>query len=185
MFVVAALIVSAASAGNPADEASGMATAIIKKGSSIKLFYKAPEQSTVRVTIYNSIGNLVYSETLKEVDGFMRPYNFDKMPYGDYRIVVNNGSSRRTEHVHYSLEGIAHMASMVRLEDGKKYLLVVPNRSDDRLTISVTNDRGDTLHTSKHELQGDFSTVLNVEDLDGNFTVTVMDSKGVSKSFNY
>lgn len=181
--MIAAFTVSAASAIDPA-EASAMATAIVRNGSSVKLFYKSAEQSNVRVTIYNEESILVYAETVKQTDGFVRPYRFENLPYGDYRIVITNGQSRRVEHVNYSNKGVAHLASMVRME-GKKYLLIVPNKSTEWLLITVTNDKGVTLHSSTHELEGDFSTVLNVEDLDGHFTVSIMDSKGEAKSFSY
>lgn len=182
--MIAAFTVSAASAIDPA-EASTMATAIVRNGSSVKLFYKSAEASNVRVTIYNEESILVYAETVKQTDGFVRPYRFENLPYGDYRIVISNGRSRRVEHVNYSNKGVVHLASMVRMEEGKKYLLIVPNKSTERLLITVTNDKGVTLHTSTHELEGDFSTVLNVEDLDGHFTVSIMDSKGEAKSFSY
>jgi hypothetical protein len=47
---------------NP-NAATGMA--IMKNGTTVKLFYKGTKQADVKVSIYNAANTLVYSETIK------------------------------------------------------------------------------------------------------------------------
>ncbi len=76
--------------------------AVIKSNTaSFKLIYKAEAASDVRVKIFDSRDVLVFSETIRKSDGFIRPYNFENLPEGTYSIRIDNGSNWMTETVTY------------------------------------------------------------------------------------
>src|SRR5579864_5552739 len=63
------------------------------KGSTLfKLYYKSENAGRVKITIEDEKGNTVFSETMKNADGFVRPYNFQELPEGQYTIAVEDES---------------------------------------------------------------------------------------------
>src|SRR6478735_4944660 len=66
---------------------------IRSSATSYKLIYKSELQSDVKVEIYDSRNQIVFSETIKMSDGFARPYNFGSLNDGKYTIRVDNGSN--------------------------------------------------------------------------------------------
>lgn len=179
---IVALTVGAAMANDPTSKTG---TALIKNGSVVKLFYKGTTQATVKVSILNERGALVFTETVRNTDGFSRPYNFSDLQYGAYTVEVDNGVSRNIEHVDYSTQGIVKFATVIKLKDENRYMLLVPNKSSEKLHITVLDSEGNKVHSSVRRLSGDFGTILNVEELNGPFTVLVEDSTGSMKSFSY
>ena len=179
---IVALTVSVAMANDPT---SVTGTALVKSGSIVKLFYKGETNATVKVSILNERGALVFTETLRNTDGFSRPYNFSDLQYGAYTVEVDNGIRRNVEHVNYSAQGIVKFATVIKLKDENRYMLLVPNKSPEKLHITILDSNGNKVHSSVRSLSGDFGTILNVEELNGPFTVLVEDSTGSMKSFRY
>ncbi len=95
IFIVLLAISSAVSARrmDKPEEASTMA--VTKSGSLVKLFYKGVKDCNVKVTITNSENQIVFEELIKQVDGFMRPYNFSELPEGDYTIKLVDHLERK------------------------------------------------------------------------------------------
>lgn len=179
---IVALTVSVAMANDPT---SLTGTALIKNGSIVKLFYKGTAPTTVKVSILNAKGALVFSETVKNTDGFSRPYNFSDLTYGEYTVEVDNGVSHNVEYVDYTAEGIVKSATMIKLKNENRYMLLVPNKSTAKLNITVVDANGNEVHHSARTLNGDFGTILNVEELNGPFKVRLKDSTGRIKTFEY
>ncbi len=73
----------------------------MKNGSTFKLFYKGAQQSDVKVLILNDENQIVYSEKIKNTDGFARPYNFSNLPEGHYSIQIKDNAGIRTETVNH------------------------------------------------------------------------------------
>src|ERR1051325_6358518 len=64
-----------------------------------KLYYQAEKAGTVKVSIKNEHNETVYKETLHKVDAFIRPYNFEGLPEGQYTIVVEDEAGKAIEKV--------------------------------------------------------------------------------------
>ncbi|GJM62487.1 carboxypeptidase-like regulatory domain-containing protein [Persicobacter diffluens] len=56
-----------------------------------KVLYMANMDSKVSVSIYNEAGVLVAKTTVKDKDGFLKPFRFESMPAGEYTVVVKDG----------------------------------------------------------------------------------------------
>src|SRR3954469_3051791 len=50
--------------------------------------YKPVKATNVKVSIVNGSGNTIFSEMLKNTEGFMRPYNFSGLAEGIYTIEI-------------------------------------------------------------------------------------------------
>ena len=167
---------------NP-NAATGMA--IMKNGTTVKLFYKGTKQTDVKVSIYNAANTLVYSETIKNVDGFVRPYNFTNLEEGEYSIELLGENGRQVERVIYKLGKVQKLANVMHVTgEPNKYILTVANKGQDVLTIKIYGDKGVLLYSKTEEVNGDFAQVYNLDKYNGGLTFEVSDSKGVTKSLN-
>jgi hypothetical protein len=167
---------------NP-NAATGMA--IMKNGTTIKLFYKGTKQADVKVSIYNASNTLVYSETIKNVDGFVRPYNFTNLEEGEYSIELLGENGRQVERVVYKLGKVEKLANVMQVTgETNKYILSVANKGQDVLTIKIYGDKGVLLYSKTENVNGDFAQVYNLDKYNGSLTFEVSDSKGVTKSLS-
>lgn len=163
--------------------ATGMA--IMKNGSTVKLFYKGTKQTDVKVSIYNAANTLVYSETIKNVDGFVRPYNFTNLEEGEYSIELLGENGRQVERVIYKLGKVEKLANVMHVTgEPNKYILSVANKGQDVLTIRIYGDKGVLLYSQTENVNGDFAQVYNLDKYNGSLTFEVSDSKGVTKSLS-
>lgn len=152
---------------------------VLKKGSVIQLFYRGEERGRVKVTIYNEDGRLVYSEVIRNIEEFMRPYNFSKMPEGVYAIEVEgeNGKTFRTvEHRTKSEQRVAHLTQMKDMPN--RYVLLVPNKGHDVLTIRILDEENHLLYKEVKAVEGDFAGLYKLERANGHPTFEVTDSQG-------
>jgi hypothetical protein len=128
IMVMAGVLVSAFAWAGGLKSESGMAV-VKSNASSYKLIYKAELASNVKVEIINADNKVVFSEIIKNSDGFARPYNFGSLPEGDYTIRLDNGSNWLSEKVSYRQGEVQKLAHLVTLKDGR-YLLTVPGLGD-------------------------------------------------------
>ena len=81
---------------------SPVGMSVMKYKNIVKVFYKGEQPGKVKVTIYNAHGRAVYNETMRNIEDFMRPYNFSYLPAGDYTIEVSDAKGKRTQKVNYA-----------------------------------------------------------------------------------
>jgi hypothetical protein len=62
-----------------------------------KLVYRSEEASDVVITILNKDEKVVFMEVIKKSDGFVRPYNFKKLPVGQYTFRIESESASHAE----------------------------------------------------------------------------------------
>ena len=160
----------------------GTGMAVVKaNATSYKLFYKAEEAADVKVQIFNANDKLVFSETIKKSAGFIRPYNFESLAEGEYTIRIDNGSNWLTETVDYHAGQFDALAHLVSLKDGK-YLLTVADNGEERLTVRIFNNEGQTLYTKVNKINGDFGQVYNLSQIEGPVTFEITSKGGASRT---
>lgn len=169
---------------NPASSVNGVG--VMKTGSLVKVFYKASTLSNVRVTIYNASNRAVFSEVIKKVGGFLRPYNFEGLPYGEYTIEVEDNHQRTVERVDYQSEKVKQLAKLVKVsgEEGK-FLLMIPNKTQNKLTIRIFSENGNLLHIEEKETNSDFMGLYNLASLESKFYFLITDEKGDAREIVY
>ncbi len=67
-----------------------------------KLIYAGEKLSAVNLTIYNSKGDVVYQETVRNIKGFIRPVNFKGMRADTYTIMVKSGEQKAEAKIDYA-----------------------------------------------------------------------------------
>ena len=179
--LLAILLISGITLANASDNPR-ITTAVMKNGSTFKLFYKGGQQSDVKVLILNDENQIVYSEKINNTNGFARPYNFSNLPEGHYSIQVKDKAGIRTETVNHQAEKQEKTMHLLRLDGTGKYVLSVPSQGKQDLSITIFNDLNEVLYESDEKINGDFARIYNLGDQTNKYRFVVTDEKGLTKS---
>lgn len=180
LVVVALIAVGYAHASTVAPE-SPVGMSVVKSGDVFKLFYRGEKAGTVKVTIYNAKGQTVFSEVMRKTEHFMRPYNFASLPAGVYVIEISDEDgvrSRKVNHFPSAYKGNTTFAHLTRLRDAGKYMLAVPYRGSDALTVKIYNERNQLLYIETETVNGNFAKLYDLSKVGGNHTFEISDDQG-------
>jgi len=183
ILLVLVIISSSAFARRATDKpvpASGLA--VTKNGSTFKVFYRGVNANDIKVSILDADNNVVFAETIRKVDAFVRPYNFEKLAKGEYTIEVSEAGSRQTQKILYE-ESNERLVGLVRLAgDASTFLLTVPNKGDETLRITIRGEEDELLYSGVEKIHGDFAQLYKLKDATGEFSFEVSDSKGIVRT---
>jgi hypothetical protein len=181
MSVLVSTLMFANGTVEPGESASAVAVTNCSGSSVVKVFYKAEQAGTVKVSIFSKDNSLVFTETMKRVSGFLRPYNFSGLSAGEYTIQVKDSNGTRTETIDYTAGKIEKQISLVKLPEEGKYLLSINSKASDVINVNIYNDANQLIHSQEKKIERNFAEVLNIKDIN-RFTIEVSDSNGVLKS---
>lgn len=177
------LILISATFANASDNPSS-SMAVLKRGSTIKLLYKGIEQNDVKVLIVNDENQVVFSEKIKSTTGFVRPYNFSKLPEGNYSIELIDNKGHQSELVSHKTESTRKLMHVIRVGGTTdKFVLSVPSPGQQKISIAIYDENGRTLYSGKENIAGDFARVYNLQKYVGRITFEVVDNTGKANSF--
>jgi hypothetical protein len=160
-------------------DAPTLGVAILQNGSTVKLLYRAGQTNDVKVLIYNEENMLVLTEKFRNVDGFLRPYNFSELPKGNYRFELIDDNGRTVEQIAYTNEKVEKIAKLISIDgNDKRLVLSVPNKHDDVLTITILDEFSNVLYAATERINGDFAKVYNLENFEGRIRFSVVDQNG-------
>ena len=168
----------------PTVSTSSVAVTNLSGSSLFKLYYTAYTAGDVRVSIMDHSGKLVFTEKLKKTDGFIRPYNFERLAAGDYTIQIENADGKRVEKVHYNAGKIDKQINIVKLPEEGKYLLSVASKSADHVHVNIYNVKDELIHSQVNFVNKQFAEVFNLKGIQA-FTIEVTDSNGLLKTLKY
>ena len=155
--------------------------AVVKTGSTFKLYYKGSQQADVKVSILDAGNHLVFSETIKDVEGFVRPYNFENLPEGDYTIKISDKNGRQIEKISYKQEKSEALSHLLKVAGtDAKYLLTVANRGESDVTVRIYDNANKMIYSQKEKVSSDFAKVYNLEGIGGEFIFEVTDETGTT-----
>ncbi len=179
--VLVAVVMLASSVAFADAPYSKFAVVAAKESSVFKVIYQSAEAGNVSLTIYNADGSIVYSETLKGVEKFIRPVNFGGMIAGDYKIEISDANGKQAQNVSVgkeirkaSLKGV-HVAKVVNTD---KYLLSVANDGAEQVIVRILDAANNIVFTETVAASADFAKVYNLKDVNGNPTFEIS-SNGV------
>jgi len=163
---------------------SPVGISVIKKGAVVKLFYRGEQSGKVKVTIYDEDGKVVFTETHNNTEHFMRPYNFSSLPAGNYTIELSDEQGKRFKKVTHSWKTEIRSAHLTRLNDNEnKYMLAVPNKGQDALTVRIYDHNYKQLYQETEIINGNFAKVYNLRWRHGPHIFEITDQKGKTNRF--
>ncbi|HEY5825749.1 MAG TPA: hypothetical protein VIT44_15350 [Cyclobacteriaceae bacterium] len=165
---------------------SGIAVVKSPVSGLFKVYYKAAETANVKVSILNDKDQTVFFETIRKVDGFIRPYSFSNLPEGMYTIRIEDGTTVQAEKVEYRSGEIAKLIQVrkVLAEEGK-YLFTATGKGQESIRINIYNPADQLLYTESRLVKDTFATVYNLSKVKGAISFEVVHSNGTSQKLNY
>ncbi|HEY9049131.1 MAG TPA: hypothetical protein VIN08_24690 [Ohtaekwangia sp.] len=185
MMALLAIVSSAVYARRAENPAPTLGVGIMKKGSTFHVYYKADKSSDVKVSIFNAKGDRVFTEVIRKVDGFIRPYNFSDLAEGEYTFEVYDGAQRQTQVVNYHTERGASLAHLTRIGGENKYLLTVPKKSPGIVSIKIYGEKSQLLYKEQLKHINDFARMFNLSQVNEKVFFELTDEKGNSEVLRY
>lgn len=182
---IAALIVFAVSVtavGKDEPRSLGLAVVPVKGSEVFKVIYRGESASKVKLNVYNSSSQIIFSETMNSIEGFIRPLNFTGLQFGEYTIELTDAAGKRAEKINYQpalSESNIHVSRLVKEES--KFLLSVAKTSSEVITVKIFDGANNLVHTNTKEVSGDFAQLYNLKDIAGTVTFEVSDNAGITK----
>jgi hypothetical protein len=185
--IAAVLFSTVMFASGTGDELTSLSGAAVIKttNGTFKLIYKSDTQSDVKVSIFNSENRLVYSERVYRTSGFARPYSFENLERGDYRVVIEDGNGSTTQNISTRQTTSTKLVNVLKLKNAKgKYLITVGGRGSEALTLNIYD--GQTLiHSELKEISGDYAQVYNLSRVKGTPSFEILHQNGTAEILEY
>lgn len=156
-------------------------TSVSMKGEIVKIFYRSENSDKVKVTIYDAASNVVFTEEIKRKSSFVRPYNLENLPYGEYTIVVEDKNGRTEEKVMYAKETADVQATIIHKKQSRKALVTLFSTGETEVTYSVLDINNNVLYSKSEKVNGQAAKSFNLEKVKGAVTIQVADSNGLLK----
>ena len=149
-----------------------------------KVYYKSEKVGRVKVSIIDEKGNILFNETINKVDGFLRPYNFDGLPEGEYTVKVEDENGKTVEKVSYKAGRVEKLIHVQKLHGENKYMLSIASPKAEDVFIYIFDDQNNLIYNEIQSINGAFAQVYNLQDMKS-FTIEVSDKFGVLKKVSY
>ena len=150
-----------------------------------KLVYLDTTPGTVKVSIVNSKGSTIFTESLPKTTSFARPYNFNDQGPGDYTIVVDDKDGKTEKKITYVINKVESLVDVFPIANApNKYLLSVENKESDQIQVKIRDKQNKILHEESINVNGKFSIVYNLK-VKTTPTFEVTGSNGNTKTFTF
>jgi hypothetical protein len=183
LFLAVLLVVSsvASFAGKDEPRKTGLAVVRIKGSEVFKVIYKGEVAGKIKLNIYNGAGNIVYSETISGLDGFIYPVNFKGLSSGDYTIEIVDATGKKVEKISYQLAKKESNFHVSKLSESGKFLVSVGSKTDAKINIRIYDKNNNEIYSETKEISGDFAQVYKLDDSSAGYTFELSDAAGNSK----
>lgn len=179
---IALLVTSVVFANDNVDPGAAKKMTVVRDGSVFKVIYRGIKAGTVKVTIFNSTGIPVFKESIKKLDGFVRPYNFDNLQQGDYTIELEDEGGKIAEKLNYrNAESQKHVTFLRLAEAERKYVLLIANKGNDKISIKIFDKDNQLVYTTSQAISGDYAQMFDLKKLGNSLTLEVSDRNGLAK----
>ena len=134
---------SAVAKEDPSNE--GFAVVPVKGSNVYKVIYKNESTSRVKLNVYNSAGQVIFSETMGK-GGFIQPLNLSGLASGEYTVEVNDGATKQSEKIAYNLSltstpaisKIVHVSKVSKGEE--KFVLSIANANSESFDVKIFDE---------------------------------------------
>ncbi len=181
LMMISSLILAADSPGSK----PGMA--VVKNGTTFKLYYNGSQQMDVAISIRNADDQIVFREVLKHVDGFVRPYNFSHLSEGDYTIQIRDSNGLKVEKIRYEKNTVdTKQARVLKLAGSEhKYLLMISSKTPKAVNVRIMDESDNVIYSQHETITGNFAKVYNLNKHSGKGRFEISDADGNSTYVGY
>ena len=188
-FYIAALIVIAGAVtavGKDEPRNAGLAVVPVKGSEVFRVIYKGESASKVKLNVYNSLSQVIFSETVNSSGGFIRPLNFSGLQFGEYTIELTDASGKKSEKVNYQPQISASQVHVSRLAEANgKFLVSVAQHNGEPITVRIFDEANRLIFSDTRNEAGDFAKLYALKNVDGAVTFEVSNSSGQIKTVTF
>ncbi|MEJ7646618.1 MAG: hypothetical protein WKF87_18620 [Chryseolinea sp.] len=188
LYIAALMMVAVAVTAVGKDEPGSTGLAVVSsKGSEVfKVIYKGENLGKVKLNVYNASSEIIFSETMNGVSGFIRPLNFSGLQFGEYTIELTDATGKKVEKVSYQPAKSAadiHVAKLANNEG--KFLLSVANSGAQTITVKIFDQANNLVHISSKDISGDYAQLFSVKDVTGVLTFEISNNNGNLRTIQF
>ena len=159
---------------------------IISKGDNVyNLIYKASEAGNVRVSIYNSRGNVIFFETLHQANGFARPYNFKGLPYGKYTIQTVDRKGRNERLVNHQKADNQMAVRIMKISNQENKYLVLGTGTNQNIQLNIYDEVNQLIYNESIKIAGNFGQLYSLPHVKGGCIFEVIHQNGSVHRMQY
>ncbi len=140
---------------------------IHNQGDLFKLVYHSTAKEDVTVKIVNQKGTVIYKEKIKNIEGFMRPYNFSNLAAGTYNFVVEDANGTMNDVVEFGAKTATNNAPYIKLDQMKSqndlYRLTVVNYQSAKVVVNIVDRNSKVLYHAVNQTDGNYSVLYNLK----------------------
>ena len=137
-----------------------------------QLTYKGRSETKAIVNIRNANKELVFTEKIKNLGAFARPYNFSNLPDGMYTMEVVEGEVITKKVIYHGdfspnieIPTNLNVVSVKPFRDNNTFKLTIINGGKTRANISILDADGRIVYNGYEIFEKSFSRLYNLEDL--------------------
>lgn len=163
-----------------------MAVVPVRGSEVFKVIYKGENTGKVRINIYNKQAEVVFSETLSGVSGFIRPLNFSGLESGEYTVELVDASGKKVEKIVYKpVVDSKHIHISKLSKDGGKFLVAVANAGTANINVRIYDAAHNLVHSEVKNVNDEFAQIYTVKNVSGAVTFEVSDNAGNTKTIRF
>lgn len=188
LFIAAvATVLSLTAFGNEEPSNSkGLAVVPVKGSEVFKVIYKGDAVGKVRLNIYNQASELVFTESISGLDGFIRPLNFNGLKAGEYTLEIIDAAGKKVERVNYQPNKSSKYVHISKIADEEgKYLVAVSGTGKEEINVRIYDSASNLVHNESKIIDGNYAQVYNIKKLAGEVTFQVTDNAGNVKTVSF
>ena len=158
----------------------------VKETSNSSVFnvhYQNGQKGKVAIAILNNNNEVVYKEEISTKGSFVRPYNFNTMPYGDYTVVIKDESGEYSEKINYTAEELISYTYVAQLPNAdNKVWLNVRNNGEESVKVRIFNQNGEVFYEESVLVNGGYNSVFDLNKVKRNQQITIEVIDGNNKT---
>ncbi|MGC4021392.1 MAG: hypothetical protein QM734_05350 [Cyclobacteriaceae bacterium] len=155
-------------------------------GSSLfKVHYRSVKTQDVKVSVLDETGSLIFNETIKNTDRFVRPYNFKDLAHGEYTIQIEDANGKTFEKINFTKRKIEKWVRVSKVNGAdNKFSIIVTSPKNDSITINIFDKENNLIHSETQMVSRAFAKVYQLKGVES-FNIEISDATGIVKSVNY
>ena len=183
--VVALLVTLSAFGNEEPSNSKGLAVVPVKGSEIFKVIYKGEAAGKVKLNIYNQASELVFSESINGMDGFIRPLNFTGLDAGQYTVELIDATGKKVEKVDYKPATSLKFVHISKLSEQGKFLVAVSGKGKEVVDVKIYDAANNLLHAESKTIDGSYAQVYSLKNIRGAVTFQVTNSVGTVKTVRF
>jgi hypothetical protein len=148
---------------NPTKASSRVEVVATPKASVYNLFYSSEREGAVKVTIYDTQGNNLYTDYIRNAKTFKKSYDFSGLAVGTYQIEVVGEGTRTQKNIEVvKTTGSALNVKVVTVDEKGKYNLQVKHANMTPVFVNIYDDRDEVIFQEQIDVDHNFSRVYDL-----------------------